>query len=58
MGKSDRALVFGALGLVVGLGWPLPEWARSVMHAVALLLVWNIVNRVRRGVAAAKRTES
>jgi CDP-diacylglycerol--glycerol-3-phosphate 3-phosphatidyltransferase len=53
MGKSDRAFVFGALGLYVGLGGPLPETALWVMPAIAALTAWNIVNRVRRGVAAA-----
>ena len=27
MGKSDRAFVFGALGLWIGLGGALPAWA-------------------------------
>lgn len=54
MGKSDRALVFGALGLWVGAGGPMPGWLVSVMVAVALLVAWNIVNRVRAGVAAAR----
>jgi CDP-diacylglycerol--glycerol-3-phosphate 3-phosphatidyltransferase len=55
MGKSDRAFVFGALGLYVGLGGPLPETAFWLMPGIALAIVWNIVNRVRRGVAAATR---
>jgi CDP-diacylglycerol--glycerol-3-phosphate 3-phosphatidyltransferase len=54
MGKSDRAFVFGALGLYVGLGGALPDAAVWLMPAVALLIGWNIVNRVRRGVAAAR----
>ena len=49
MGKSDRAFVFGALGLWAGLGAPLPEWAVLAMPAMALALVWTIVNRVRSG---------
>jgi len=49
MGKSDRAFVFGALGLWVGLGSPLPSWAAFVMPALAVTLVLTIVNRVRGG---------
>ena len=49
MGKSDRAFVFGALGLWAGLAAPLPEWAALVMPALAAALVVTIVNRVRGG---------
>jgi CDP-diacylglycerol---glycerol-3-phosphate 3-phosphatidyltransferase len=55
MGKSDRALVFGALGLYVGLGAALPDLAGWLMPALLVLIVWNVVARVRRGVAAATR---
>lgn len=54
MGKSDRALVFGALGAWVGLGGATPDWLGWVWLAVALLIAWNIVNRVRAGLASAK----
>lgn len=54
MGKSDRAFVFGALGLWVGLSPALPQWAYWVMPAVALLIALNIFYRVRAGVAAAR----
>jgi CDP-diacylglycerol--glycerol-3-phosphate 3-phosphatidyltransferase len=49
MGKSDRAFVFGALGLWAGLATPLPDWAALVMPALAGALVVTIVNRVRGG---------
>ena len=51
MGKSDRAFVFGALGLWVGLSPTLPAWAAYALPVVAALLVVTIVNRVRRGLA-------
>ena len=51
MGKSDRAFVFGALGLWIGVASPLPAWAAYVMPVVAVALVVTIVNRVRRGLA-------
>lgn len=54
LGKSDRALVFGALGLWIGIGAPLPDWLGWLMPLLALLLAITIVNRVRRGVAEAK----
>jgi CDP-diacylglycerol--glycerol-3-phosphate 3-phosphatidyltransferase len=56
MGKSDRAVVFGALGAWVGLGGPLPAWSGLAMLIVALLLVLTIVNRVRAGLAEARAT--
>jgi len=57
MGKSDRALVFGALGLYVGLGGTLPDGALWLMPALALLIGCNVVFRVRRGVAEALKAE-
>lgn len=47
MGKSDRAFVFGALGLWLGAAGSLPSWAFWIMPAVALLILLNIVNRIR-----------
>jgi len=54
MGKSDRALVFGALGLWIGVGGALPTWLAWLLPVVAVLIGLNIVNRVRRGLAEAK----
>ena len=47
MGKSDRAFVFGALGLWLGIAGRLPGWAYWIMPVVALLILFNIVNRIR-----------
>lgn len=55
LGKSDRALAFGALGLWVGLGLPLADWAFWLMPALALLLAATTANRVRAGLAEAGR---
>jgi len=55
MGKSDRALVFGALGLWVGLGGALPGWTVWITVALALLLGLTVANRVRGGLAEARR---
>ena len=55
MGKSDRALVFGALGLYVGLGYSLPQVAFWLLPALAMLIGCNVLLRVRRGAASAKK---
>jgi CDP-diacylglycerol--glycerol-3-phosphate 3-phosphatidyltransferase len=53
MGKSDRAFVFGALGLWIGLADPLPDWIAYAMPLLAAALVLTIVNRVRSGLREA-----
>jgi CDP-diacylglycerol--glycerol-3-phosphate 3-phosphatidyltransferase len=55
MGKSDRAFVFGALGLWIGLAPSLPSWAAYFMPVLCAALVLTIVNRVRRGLAEGSR---
>ncbi|MCZ8181877.1 MAG: CDP-alcohol phosphatidyltransferase family protein [Beijerinckiaceae bacterium] len=49
LGKSDRALVIGALGLWIGLGLPLPALLGWLMPILALLLVMTLANRIRGG---------
>ena len=49
MGKSDRAFVFGLLGLLIGLGVPLQPWVNPALLIVAALAVWTIINRIRGG---------
>lgn len=53
MGKSDRAFVFGALGLYVALGGPLPGWTAALMPLMAALVGWTVVRRVRAALAEA-----
>lgn len=53
MGKSDRAFLFGALGLWLGLAGSLPAWTAWLMPAAAAAIAFNIVNRVRSGVRQA-----
>ena len=57
MGKSDRAFVFGALGLYVAVGGPLPPWTAWLMPLLAALVAWTIVNRIRRALAEAARVD-
>jgi len=54
LGKSDRALLFGLLGLWAGSGWPFPRWLGWALAAVAGLLAWTIVRRVRAGLREAR----
>lgn len=49
MGKSDRAFVFGLLGLLIGLGVSISPWINPVLAIVAILTAWTVVNRVRHG---------
>ena len=48
MGKSDRAFVFGAIGLVLGLGFDPQPWLDIVLGLVLLLLCLTVFNRARR----------
>ena len=53
LGKSDRAFVFGVLGLWGALA-PLPSWTAHVLPLLAVLLAWTIVNRVRGALLEAR----
>lgn len=47
MGKSDRALVAGALAAWIGFGGPVADWAIHGAWIIAALLCLTIANRVR-----------
>ena len=49
LGKSDRALLYGAFALWLGLGGTIPTW---VPWIIVVLLSITIFNRVRQGLAA------
>lgn len=51
MGKSDRAFVFGTLGLVLALGVPPGAWLDWLLGAMMLLLALTVFNRARRAIA-------
>jgi CDP-diacylglycerol--glycerol-3-phosphate 3-phosphatidyltransferase len=55
MGKSDRAFAFGLLGFLLGIGLPVEDYLSYPIGAVGLLAAWTVVNRVRAGLAQAKR---
>ena len=52
MGKSDRALVFGALALWIAAGGPLPAWLGWLMPVLTLLLLATIARRMRGALQA------
>lgn len=53
MGKSDRAFVFGAICLAIGVGAPAGVWVTVALACIALLLVLTIINRVRAALRSA-----
>lgn len=57
-GKSDRAFVLGALAVWIGLGLPLNQYGDLFWLVLCVASIVTIVNRVRRGVAEAKATQS
>lgn len=54
MGKSDRALVFGTLGLWLGIAGDFPDWLFWLMPIMSVLMVVNILNRIRYGLSLAQ----
>lgn len=50
MGKSDRALVFGAIGLAAAFGF-LPQFLRWTMPVLAALILLTTLRRVQRAIA-------
>ena len=56
MGKSDRALAFGAMATWIGFGGDVVPWVAWLFpRLIALLLAATIVNRVRNGLAEKAR---
>jgi CDP-diacylglycerol--glycerol-3-phosphate 3-phosphatidyltransferase len=54
-GKSDRALFFGALGLVLGVGIRAGVWTNIVLALAALAGAFTIFNRARAALAEGGR---
>jgi CDP-diacylglycerol--glycerol-3-phosphate 3-phosphatidyltransferase len=48
MGKSDRAFIFGMIGLLIGAGISPDDWLTALLALVLILLVVTIANRARR----------
>lgn len=58
LGKSDRALAFGLLAILIGTGISPGVWSTFMLAALLVLGVLTIVNRARSIVAAAKTLRS
>ena len=54
LGKSDRAVLFGALGIFIAVGGTFAAWTSWLWAVVALLLAWTTVNRIRAGIREAQ----
>lgn len=57
MGKSDRAFVFGVLGLWAALA-PVPGWMAVAMPLLAVAVGWTVARRVSRALQEAKGATS
>jgi CDP-diacylglycerol--glycerol-3-phosphate 3-phosphatidyltransferase len=49
MGKSDRAVVFGILGTIMGFGLMPGRWFDILMGILLVLCIFTIINRTRNG---------
>lgn len=54
MGKSDRAFVFGGLGIWYAFSDGLPLWSGWIMWLLVCLLVYTCVRRIRKGILMGK----
>jgi CDP-diacylglycerol--glycerol-3-phosphate 3-phosphatidyltransferase len=57
-GKSDRAFVFGALGLALALGAPTGAWLGWLLWLLVALSALTIVNRARAALAELQSKET
>jgi CDP-diacylglycerol--glycerol-3-phosphate 3-phosphatidyltransferase len=53
LGKSDRAVLFGALGIFAAVGGTFAAWTSWLWAVVALLLIWTTINRISAGIREA-----
>jgi CDP-diacylglycerol--glycerol-3-phosphate 3-phosphatidyltransferase len=51
LGKSDRAFVYGAMGLILGLGLAPGGWTSFVLAIILLLSLVTVVNRLRQALS-------
>ncbi len=55
MGNSDRALAFGAIAILLGVGVPPGLWLHLALAVIAALLVLTVLNRGRAALAEPSR---
>jgi len=48
MGKSDRALIFGIIALLLAMGVTISSWGNWILWVVMLCILLNIIQRVRK----------
>jgi CDP-diacylglycerol---glycerol-3-phosphate 3-phosphatidyltransferase len=58
LGKSDRAFLFGLIGLLLGLGVPYLAWFTPVMALANALLLLTIWNRGRQALRTARAAQA
>ncbi|QDT49417.1 Inner membrane protein YnbA [Symmachiella dynata] len=58
LGKSDRAFLFGFIGLLLGCGVKTGRWLDGLLIAAIVLLILTIVNRARHGLAEVRAASS
>lgn len=54
MGKSDRAFMFGAISLVLGLGYSALPWLDYILILMLVLLCFTVINRSKRALEEVK----
>ena len=55
MGKSDRAFVFGAISLGIGI-YQLPlDCINLILWMISFLLIYTVINRIRKGLEKAQK---
>jgi Phosphatidylglycerophosphate synthase len=55
MGKSDRAFVFGAISLGIGI-YQLPlDCINPILWMISFLLIYTVINRIRKGLEKAQK---
>jgi CDP-diacylglycerol---glycerol-3-phosphate 3-phosphatidyltransferase len=52
MGKSDRALVVGALGLMLGSGFPAGRWVDALIAICVVLAGWTVWRRCQAALSS------
>lgn len=55
LGKSDRAFLFGVLGLLLGLGVPTGRWLTVAQGLAIVLLAQTVWNRAKKALAEVQR---
>lgn len=55
MGKSDRAFVFGAISLGIGIYQLSLDCINPILWMISFLLIYTVINRIRKGLEKAQK---